>query len=115
MTLEAWLLQQALSRIQNNDQIVDDKALDDKAADDKGFVGSATTTVSISKSRQLREGIDWVLNTGSSWHICTNKELFINYEPYKPGTAVGWDSSSGQETIAEGHSDIILPIRKPGS
>ena len=54
MTLEAWLLQQALSRIQNNDQIVNDKALDDKAADDKGFVGSATTTVSISKSRQLR-------------------------------------------------------------
>ncbi|KAJ5836274.1 hypothetical protein N7447_002300 [Penicillium robsamsonii] len=66
-----------------------------------------------SNTRQLRSGIDWVLDSGSSWHICTNKDLFVTYTPYKPGTATGWDSSNGQSATAEGHGDIILPIRKP--
>ncbi|KAJ5515449.1 hypothetical protein N7527_007009, partial [Penicillium freii] len=63
--------------------------------------------------RQLRGGIDWILDSGLSWHICTNKDLFITYEEYVPGTAIEWDSSAGQGITAEGHGDIILPIRKP--
>ncbi|KAJ6118841.1 hypothetical protein N7471_013461 [Penicillium samsonianum] len=74
-----------------------------------GFAGSATT----SSTRQLRAGIDWILDSGSSWHICTNRELFITYDEYKPGTAPGWDSSTGHGAEAIGHGDIILPIRKP--
>ncbi|KAI3281062.1 hypothetical protein DTO002I6_9976 [Penicillium roqueforti] len=80
------------------------------AQDKEGFSGTATVN---EPTRLLRNGVDWILDSGSSWHICSNRELFVTFEMYKPGTAIGWDSSAGQQAVAEGHGDIILPIRKP--
>ncbi|KAJ5971829.1 uncharacterized protein N7479_001747 [Penicillium vulpinum] len=92
-------------------------ATDDREVDEeftieqrKGIVGTAVT---LTTTRQLRSGIDWILDSGSSWHICTNKNLFVTYTPYKEGTGSAWDTSDGKGAVAEGHGDIILPIRRP--
>ncbi|KAJ5855062.1 hypothetical protein N7534_007605 [Penicillium rubens] len=77
-----------------------------------GEIGLAGSAVSM-PSRQLRTGVDWVLDSGSSWHICSNRDLFISYKAYRSDEGPGWDSSAGQRAKAEGAGDIILPIRRP--
>ena len=78
--------------------------------DEEGFSGIVTIN---GLTRLLRNGVDWILDLGSSWYICTDRELFVIFEKYKPGTASGWDLSAGQQVVAEGYGDIILLIRKP--
>jgi hypothetical protein len=75
-------------------------------------IGLAGLAVSI-PSRQLRIGVDWVLDLGSLWHICSNRDLFISYKAYRSDEGLGWDSSASQRAKAEGAGDIILPIRRP--
>ncbi|KAJ5795079.1 hypothetical protein N7457_001678 [Penicillium paradoxum] len=69
-------------------------------------------SASVAPSRQLRSGVDWVLGSGSSLHICTNKNMFITFEWSSPEAAIRWETITGQQA-KDGHGDVILPMRKP--
>ncbi|OQE20280.1 hypothetical protein PENFLA_c012G03144 [Penicillium flavigenum] len=103
---EADLEEQAVSQQAVSQQI----AYQQEDLDEE--IGIAASAVTM-PTRQLRAGIDWVLDSGSSWHICSNRDLFISYRAYKPGEGPGWDSSAGLTVKADGVGDIILPIRMP--